>query len=412
MIEGQEELEVSSNPQLEALKGLIPEEEIQTIQKKVEPTQNQGNEGQGNNNGEQENEEENQDQLTEEGKADALKQEAVALGLPETATKEEVDAKKAETKKPEVTEKPVKNPLGLAKKKGKENELVIDTPEQAIEIINKKYGQDLKSIKDLPKFFESQDKIRVAAQKAETFEQENLTLRKIWEDLPPEFLVAAESYFKGEDHIKTFTSTKAPFDYKKPVEQQDVKAMVNHYFPGKFTDEDFADAEPSPALQIAKEASLDKFKVEKQTREKESVAIAEKAQKAIEAQKLAANNSLTTLKQSFPEMDKDNYSQIESVINGGQQAVVSYFFNKDGTIKTDAAKRLALAMYGEEQIADFMEIAANQAESRVNEDLVSRGADGPKPKQQGNAPKEQISEETKKKLAELESLANGNKTTY
>jgi len=411
MTEGQE-LEVSSNPQLEALKGLIPEERLTELQQKVEPK----NENEGNPN---EQEKKNEGQGNEENvnqEAEALKAEAKELGLPETATKEEIEAKKAEgsQEKKEETQAPEKkNPLGLGKKKESKSDIVIEKPEQIVEVINKKYGQNLKDFKDLPKFFESYDKTRVVAQKAETLEKENEQLKELWESkLPAEFLDAAQAYFRGEDHIKVFTSAKKPFDLKADPEKQDIKALVNHYFPEKFSDDDFTDAEPSQALQIAKEAALDKFKVEKQLHERNSAEVAQRTKQALEAQKAAADSSLTALKQSFPDMEKENFMQIETLIKGGQQAVASFFYNKDGTVKPDAAKRLALAIYGEEQIAEFMEISAIQAESRVNEDLLTRGADGPKPKQSGAAPTEQISEETKQKLDELKRIIASNKTTF
>lgn len=316
----------------------------------------------------------------------------------------EVEKKEAKVTKPEEEKKSV---LGLNFKKKDKQDITIESEEDAIKALNSKFGQNLKDIKDMPKFFESAQKWRESAQKAEKLEEENTQYKGILEGLPVEMIDAIKLHYQGEDYTKALAS-KPKFDYAKPVDNQDIKELVNHYFPGKFTDEDFSEDEPSSALEIAISSAKDKFSVEKQAIDNKRADEAIKANKRLEAFKSSVSGSVNYLKQNFPDVTKDELQDVVSVIEGGPNAVLGFFFNKDGSVKQEAAEMLLMAKHGKSEIEKMMEVAAHQAEGRVNEELVTRGADGPRPKKTEQA--QGLSEEAQRRINELGSFKD--KKTY
>ena len=100
------------------------------------------------------------------------------------------------------------------------------------------------------------------------------------------------------------------------------------------------------------------------------------------------------------------------MFTGGSQGVMSLFFNKDGTLKPEAAKVAYMAKYGEEEIQIMIETASRQAETKTNEDLLTRSADTRKMSKKNSGANNMISEETKGRLAELAEVSGAKKKTY
>lgn len=307
-----------------------------------------------------------------------------------------------------------KNVLGISTKKqpDKKVDIIIENPDQILGVINTKFGQDIKEIKDLPKFFESAEKWRADSQKVETLSTDNDQLKSILEGLPDEFLDAIDAHYRGEDYTKVILN-KPKFDFNTPVEKQNIKDLVNHYFPGKFTDEDFTETEPSPALEIATQASQNQFKVEKQTRDNQRVTTAQNAQKQLEVVKASVGNSVNYLKQSFPDVASAELKEVQSALEGGPNAIVQRFFNNDGTVKQNAAEALMLAIHGKSVIQDMVNEASvtssHEAETKAALDILERGNETRRPKHNSGNPT-QISEATQKKLEDLKQFKK--KTTF
>lgn len=339
---------------------------------------------------------------TEEKKETSMQKETFAAS--QEGAEEIVEGadgnKKPEEKKPEQKEEK-KSVFGLNKPKGKQQDIVVENIEQALEVVKSKFGIEAKEVKDLPKFFESAQKWRADAQKAETLEKENSNYKNILENTPAEIIDAMKMHFEGQDYTKAFAN-KPKFDYNKPVDKQDIQELVNHYYPGKFTEEDFTDEEPSSALEIAISSAQDKFNIEKQSIDARRATETDKANKRLESFKSSVNGSVEHLKRNFPDMTTDDIQDVKSVIEGGPNAILSFFMNQDGTIKQEAAEMLAMAKHGKSEIERMMEAASNQTEGRINEEIVTRGADGPKPKKSVAA--DNLSEETRKLMADLGSF--------
>lgn len=311
-------------------------------------------------------------------------------------------------KKKDVELKP--NALGIALKKpaSKKNEIEIENADQLLGAIKSRYGQEYKDIKELPKFFETVDKFRIDSQNLAKVTKEKEDILATLQSLPEELLEAVQLGVKGEDYNKAFAN-RPKFDFSKSVDKHDVKDLINTYFPGEFTEEDFsADApdETKKAIKVAKTASIDKYNTEKLGRESKRAGELEKSKANLQAFNDSVTSSVSELKQHFPGISQEALTDIEETLTSG--AVMARFFNQNGTVKKEAAKSLALAIHGESILNELMEAAKHVAETEVNEDILSRGAQKPKPKKGTGVDK--MSEDTTKAVNELVGNLNKKKT--
>ncbi len=314
-------------------------------------------------------------------------------------TGQESTEKKPDDKKPEGNEP--KSVLGLnLKNKGKSPEAVtIENPEQILDVVKKDFGQEYKGIEELPKFFESAKKWRNDSQAYEKTKAEYDNIVNVLENTPSDILEAIQKYHKGEDYMKAFENRPA-FNFDLPVEKQDIEALVKHYYPNEFADEDFKEGNETPALKIARQASIDKYNYTKSTRDNERATRESNATKQLESIKSSVSGSVNYLKQSFPDADQDVVTDISKTLEGGIQKVAELLYNNDGTVKPEAAEMLMMLKHGKSEISRMMQVAANQAESKVNEDIVTRGADTKKPVRTGAIP-DKISEGAMEQLNAL-----------
>lgn len=307
-----------------------------------------------------------------------------------------------EEKKPEA--KPSK--FGFGKKK--DDAIVIENPDQILNVIKSKYGQELKDIKELPKFFESVDKMRVAAQKVEALEKETSNYKEILSGLPDELKLSIKDYYEGADYTKNILN-KPKFDFNVPVDKQDTKALVEHYFPNEFSDADWAQEVKPKELEIAIKASQKEFVADKKAVDDKRANELAKAQKQIEAFNQSLVGSVNHLKQTFPDMAEDDFQDVKSTLEGGTAGILAHFVNKDGTLKPDAAEKLMFAVHGKEEFERMMMVASNAAETKVNEEILDRGAKGPDPNKGRGKGANNLSDEAKKKIAEFNQFKS-NKT--
>jgi len=384
---------VNVNPTLRALEGLLPESELNELSSKQSPKTTEQSQPAGD--------------KAQETKKEANKPEGEAPAAQ--SGKENVSAEEGNPEEKQGTEK--KSLLGLNKTGSKKSEFLIETPDQILEVLKKDFGQEYKGLNETSKFFEVAKKWRADSQKAETLEQENKDLKKLWEeDLPSEFVEAAKLHINGEDYMKAFMG-KPKINFSIPLEKQNIETLVNEYFPGKFSAEDFKEEVKSQALEIAITAAQDKFNSQSQQLEAQRASVVKSANEKIQMQTLAVASSVDALSKSFPEADKDAISDVRKILEGGVNKIVASFFDEKGLLRPEAAKMMFLAKHGESEIEILTEIAARKAESKANEDIVSRGADGKKPVQRTGSTT-QLSKETEKKIQELEKATTIQKRTF
>ena len=102
------------------------------------------------------------------------------------------------------------------------------------------------------------------------------------------------------------------------------------------------------------------------------------------------------LKQKFSDFNEERLEEIKSRLEGNK--IAPLYFNEDGTWKEDASVRLALALYGEEEISNSVNTAAKDAKSDALLEVINAGNKKPPAGGSGAAAAPSIDAETKKML--------------
>ena len=222
-----------------------------------------------------------------------------------------------------------------------------------------------------------------------TIEDENKKL-KDYEDvflkLPSEIYDIVTAHMDGKDYkqkIKEIGTTT--IDFSKPVDKIGTKELLNHYFPGKYTEDDIAEMNEDAALTKVVEHTkdlyeLDKKKFEfKQEQEKQTYQAAEQKYRESYAQTI---KHLTTV---APQMSSEQKKKIEGVLSGGQTGILKIFLNDDGTFKPNASELLVWAQYGKEAYEYAVKKGSQKGEQEALKHVVTRGADNIPTKGSGQA---------------------------
>lgn len=271
--------------------------------------------------------------------------------------------------------------LGLPKPAATPTE--YKTLDDVINGLGKKWGV---AAKDVNEFVDKADKAftshRAAAQKAGDLEAKQKDISDTFAKMPDDLRNSFLAWTKGEDYKEVFKETG--INYNKPADQQDPQTLVAKFFPNKFTKEDFEEHKttPNPAIEIAVQASIDKFNTDKSSREAAARAKVD-SQVAYKAQfDASVDDSVSRITDDLPFLT--DQSAIESlkgdlahlhVLRG--TAMAKEFLKEDGTLRSDAASRWALAKHGKQLLDIYAGKVAELAASKATEKVVSKGADTP-----------------------------------
>lgn len=295
-----------------------------------------------------------------------------------------------------------------SKKQEKQDNITIESLDDFAKF-SKKWGIEIKDKSDYAKVVKSVDKWRADSQKLVETEKKATQFQEIFENLEPDLLEAIQTYYNGQDWRKTI-NTSMPFDISKPVDSIDTKKLVDYYFPGKFTDDDFDADEKPTALEIAEQTAKEKFIAKQESEKNAKRARIEEAQAKIARQKKSIDGSVQALRQSFPDVDITVVNEVTQVLEGG--SILSEFLNSDGSYKPDAAKKLMLLKYGEQELRNAIEAAELRVETKMNEEFIRRSPTTPPKKQtNGNSAPNKHSESFEKAKSFIKGMG-GRKSTF
>lgn len=245
--------------------------------------------------------------------------------------------------------------------------------------IKDKLGIDITTPAGYAKLVEAFNKQRTNAQKATELEKYKEDIETAFAEMPPEIVKIMEAYNNGQDWKQAIMSAPAlKLDFNKDLESQDKWALLEAYAPDELTKEEFEDDPNSKEvlrlLRVAEKA----FRLDKQQNDRQ-VAEAKRVQTERQTSfKNSALGSLEQVKADFPGIDDKELKKLEKVLTGG--GLGSEFFNKDGTYRVDAAKKLALIQYAPTEIERLSKklTKLQQKNKELSDQLagvVSRGRD-------------------------------------
>lgn len=300
-----------------------------------------------------------------------LKNQGSAGSDEEAGTKGPVNQTGKKDEKIEVETKLFgKQTLGKNDKTG--NEPVVLKEFSDIE----KYVKSTYGVDDVNKFLtEVGPKWREQAQKAAEIEKKHNEVLNTLDKLDEDVIELMKANLEGKDWRQQITNAPK-INFNKKVSDYSKEELINHYFPGKFSKEDFSDSdEENKSLDIAYEAAQKSFNNDKTLFEGKRAALIENENKRMAMFEKSITGSVEHLQKTLPHLNELVVKETGEILKSGTTGILSEFLNKDGTLKEDAAQKLALARHGLEALNTYMGIATRKAETETREEFVSKAAD-------------------------------------
>ena len=339
--------------QIAALAEMMPElaedEEVKglmdIIDKNTSTDQEEEEEEEGIDFGEEEEEEENQEEEEEEEEYEEEEEE-----------EEEVDED---------------DPWGLGRSK-KSVEVDFELGEEAMNYLQSKY-----SIEDPNKFFTSVDKWRNDSQKQSETEGQLSELLEGIQSLPDNIKASIEAYANGGDYVEAFGAKKG-VDFSKDFSSQDEDEIVEYYYPEKYAklmkklnDGDLSDEEVDERVNDLYDIASSLYDRDKKSIEDRRADLVREQQERGKIVKSSASSSVDFLKKQFPNFKSGDLQRIKKVLVDG--TAESYLYNKDGSIKEEAALKLAFFFHGEKILEKARDVSKKKGMSEANMETVRRG---------------------------------------
>jgi chaperonin cofactor prefoldin len=199
--------------------------------------------------------------------------------------------------------------------------------------------------------------------------------------LPEELYTAIVKFEAGEDNWRESITNKPKFDLKADVSSIKKEDLINAYFPGEISEEEFEAADPnsddynSYAERLVKtkyEVAKQKFETEKSSKQGEAQRVMEQSKVKREKYEGSVKSSISALQNKFPEIDPNTVKAVESTLL--KNGVGSLFYDKEGNLLPDAASNYVMAQYGYDLMGQYKKLAEQKARTEANTEILSRGA--------------------------------------
>ena len=207
--------------------------------------------------------------------------------------------------------------------------------------------------------------------------------KAVFEKMPAELYGAIQAWNKGEDYMASINNA-TKFDLGKNFEDHGVTPMVDVYFEGKVTPEEWAEHKNPDGdqgikdkvdtlIDLAKEKySVDqgKHQLQVQNYERNAQVDLENQQKAFD---ISRNSLPERFKESFP-IKEEYIAQVDKLAQD-RNAVLGLFYNPDGSLKPDGHIRLAMATGGEELVLSQAAALKSKLMSQAREEVIRNAPD-------------------------------------
>lgn len=238
---------------------------------------------------------------------------------------------------------------------------VLSTPDEHAKYIEAKFG-----VKDPVQLYQAAEGWRNDSQALKAASDENAGYKKLVDEMPDVIYEALQEWGKGGDWASKLKIGIPVFNFSKSFADQK-EAVVNHFFPGKFTTQEINDSADTIA-QNAVDVAKAKFDMEKTGLENKRALTLEEAERKANSRKASVDSSVNVLKESFPDFNPRHLSDVTKMLLSGD--VNKVFFKSDGTLKPEAAKMLALALYGEQEITGRVNSAKRKAGVKATNEVL------------------------------------------
>lgn len=269
-----------------------------------------------------------------------------------------------------------------------------------------------KFITELPNLIKTKEKVEEQSKTLSNYEA-------VFEAMPPELFEAIRRFSHGEDW-RTAVGTTEPIDFSIEYGKQDTQKLVDKYYPGKISQEEWdefkdKDGDESVKDKINNYLSLvqDKYSLDQEKFKTHKQQYETKAAQSIQARKESLDKSrasvFETFKSSGLNIDEKYVGGLDKTLSS-DQAILSIFKNADGTLRTDAHQRLAMASDGFGLVTQYKNAIERKIVTKAREEILDRAGSGSQAiKKTGDTPQagiDEISSKVKKRVSEILPIAD------
>lgn len=248
---------------------------------------------------------------------------------------------------PENAEK-YPNIFAVAKQKGLVNE---PSEDPTLKYIQTRYGNSYTKAED---FFNEVDSL---ISKGST---------NIFDDMPAPLANAVMRAKEGKDWKQELTSDKL-IDYDKSYTDRD---LLNIYFPGVYSEEDFSDDTKKDILEKSKRQAKSLHDTAKMTEENKKLLSKRNQDQKVAYFNETVEKAIDKAKKLNPYLKPEQIARLKADLTSGN--FQSFFFDKKGGLSEDAAVNLVPHIFGE----DYLKAVTRPIAEKSNDaliDILNRG---------------------------------------
>ncbi len=277
-----------------------------------------------------------------------------------------VDPPVAEPKKEEVYDNPFLTDLNQTE------EAKFENFEDLTKAFSERIGLEINEPSDFNKVFDNYSSLKETASKADEYSNTVKQYEGLIDSLDDKLYELIDMHSKGQDYkTRAKDMFGNSFDFSSSFDQQDPKAMLDRYFPGEFSAEDYEE-DDNPKVQFALKQAKNRYQNDAKAQQDKPTYKA-KQQVISEEYQAKYNDSLDQSLGSIKGLSQSHTKEIQDIMGTGMNGLLGVFMNNDGTWKPEAAQNLAYTLYAKEAIDIMKKQVKNRAISKANEEIIQRG---------------------------------------
>ena len=250
--------------------------------------------------------------------------------------------------------------------------------EAAAKYLSENTGAEIKDFSDVSKIATEYKTLKEQSAKTADYENKVNSFENIFSNLPDDLFEAVQRHLRKDDYRSFLKEQlKDTIDFTIPVDKYSQKELLDYYYSGKFSAEDYENEDKKEVIDVLTEEAKKKFAADKHVNDNRPTyrqKYAEQQQVVAEKIRTTALSSWNTFSQGKT-IDNSRKDKMGSILESGYPALYEMFFDKEGGYKPDAAERLFNTLYAKEEIEVAKRMLISQA--KTIEDFISRGADNP-----------------------------------
>lgn len=321
---------------------------------------------------------------------------------------EEIEGGEKKEEKKEAEEKEsslkIKSPIfGGEKELGAKKKTEAPKLEVAADV--NKYIKEKTGVDDIQTLVDNFSETREKLSNFDKVEAEKKNLEEIFQKMPTELYQGIEAWTQGKDWKSPILS-KPNLDFTKGLENQNEKDLVESYYPGQFSKEEWDDYNSDDkdpgvekAINLAIRTAKEQFTLDKGKMDDYRTNQLTQAEEFNKKMATSVDKSLEHLKGSIEGIDDGYIKQIKNDLNIAK--LNELFLNSDGTFKEDAALKITMATQGYDLLEQYKTIAKHTSQTEERQEILDRTPKTPKPTTKKEDKGEGVRPEIQQQLDEL-----------